>query len=93
MSWYKRTKGRHGRRRGRHERLAAPLSVQILRKEDLSLRKEIDHIVEAASRTVPDHRTIANGTPNDTLNDILSSVSVWNGIAKEDLIRQLRERG
>ena len=63
--------------------------MQILRKEDLSLRKEMDHIVEAASRTVPDHRTIAKGT----LNDILSSASVWNGIPKEELIGRLRERG
>lgn len=36
MSWYKRTKGGHARRRGRHERLAAPLSVQILRNDILS---------------------------------------------------------
>jgi predicted RNA binding protein YcfA (HicA-like mRNA interferase family) len=38
--------------------------------------------------TVPDHRTIAKGT----LNDILSSVSLWNGIPKEELIGRLRER-
>lgn len=36
--------------------------------------------------TVPDHRTIAKGT----LNDILASVSLRNGIPKEDLIRRLR---
>ena len=39
--------------------------------------------------TVPDHRTIAKGT----LNDILASVGLWNGIPKEELIRLLRERG
>jgi hypothetical protein len=39
--------------------------------------------------TVPDHRTIAKGT----LNDILASVGLWNGIPKEELIKLLRERG
>ena len=36
--------------------------------------------------TVPFHREIAKGT----LNDILSRVSVWNSIPKEDLVRMLR---
>jgi len=35
--------------------------------------------------TVPMHPVIAKGT----LNDILSSVSVWTGIAKDDLIDRL----
>lgn len=35
--------------------------------------------------TVPDHKEIAKGT----LNDILSKVSLWNGISKEGLIRLL----
>jgi predicted RNA binding protein YcfA (HicA-like mRNA interferase family) len=39
------------------------------------------------SVTVPDHRSLAKGT----LNDILSSVSLWNGIAKHELIRRLAE--
>lgn len=38
--------------------------------------------------TVPDHRVIAKGT----LNDILTSVSVWNGIPKNELIERLRGR-
>ena len=36
--------------------------------------------------TVPEHRTIAKGT----LNDIVASVGLWNGIAKEELVRRLR---
>ncbi len=36
--------------------------------------------------TVPDHQTLAKGT----LNDILSAVSIWNGIPKHDLLKQLR---
>ncbi len=35
--------------------------------------------------TVPDHKTIAKGT----LNDILSKVSLWAGIPKEDILRQI----
>ena len=38
--------------------------------------------------TVRDHRVVAKGT----LNDILASVSVWNGIAKDDLIDRLSGR-
>ena len=36
--------------------------------------------------TVPDHKVVAKGT----LNDILTAVSVRNGIAKEDLVKRLR---
>lgn len=36
--------------------------------------------------TVPLHKTIAKGT----LNDILSKVSLWNDIPKEDLIEKLK---
>ena len=36
-----------------------------------------EHII-----TVPNHTEIAKGT----LNDILTKISMWNGIPKEDLI-------
>ncbi|MHB8882428.1 MAG: type II toxin-antitoxin system HicA family toxin [Thermodesulfovibrionales bacterium] len=35
--------------------------------------------------TVPNHKAIAKGT----LNDILSRVSLWNNISKEDLMKLL----
>lgn len=35
--------------------------------------------------TVPMHLVIAKGT----LNDILSSISVWTGVAKDELIERL----
>jgi hypothetical protein len=35
--------------------------------------------------TVPDHKTLAKGT----LNDILTRVSLWNNIPKQDLIARL----
>lgn len=37
--------------------------------------------------TVPDHRLIAKGT----LNDILTAVSVQNGIPKDELLGRLRD--
>jgi len=36
--------------------------------------------------TVPRHKVIAKGT----LNDVLSKVSLWNNITKEELLKQLR---
>jgi hypothetical protein len=36
--------------------------------------------------TVPNHDTVAKGT----LNDILTRVSLWNNIPKEELIERLR---
>ena len=36
--------------------------------------------------TVPDHKIVAKGT----LSDIISAVSVQNGIPKQDLMRRLR---
>jgi len=35
--------------------------------------------------TVPDHKILAKGT----LNDILTRVSLWNGIPKEELLDRL----
>lgn len=35
--------------------------------------------------SVPLHKEIAKGT----LNDVLSSVSLWNGISKDDLLKKL----
>lgn len=34
--------------------------------------------------TVPDHKVMAKGT----LNDILTRVSVWTGLSKEELIKR-----
>ena len=36
--------------------------------------------------TVPDHQTVAKGT----LHDILSAVSIRNGIPKDELLKQLK---
>jgi predicted RNA binding protein YcfA (HicA-like mRNA interferase family) len=35
--------------------------------------------------TVPDHKVVAKGT----LNDILTRVSIWTGLAKDELVRRL----
>jgi len=38
------------------------------------------------SITVPNHNTVAKGA----LNDILTRVSLWNNVPKEELIERLR---
>ncbi len=38
--------------------------------------------------TVPDHKEIAKGT----LNDILNSVGLYNGIPKAELVNKLQEK-
>ena len=35
--------------------------------------------------TVPDHKVLAKGT----LSDIITKVSLWNNISKEDIIKKL----
>jgi predicted RNA binding protein YcfA (HicA-like mRNA interferase family) len=35
--------------------------------------------------TVPDHKVVAKGT----LNDILTRVSIWTGLSKDELVRRL----
>lgn len=35
--------------------------------------------------TVPNHKVLAKGT----LNDILTRVSLWNGVPKDDLLKRL----
>lgn len=37
--------------------------------------------------TVPQHKEIAKGT----LNDILTKISMWNGMAKDNLIKMLEK--
>jgi hypothetical protein len=37
--------------------------------------------------TVPDHKELAKGT----LNDILTRVSLWNNIPKDELLRRMTE--
>ena len=58
-------------------------SIQRQKGSHVSLRKMTaagEHNV-----TVPKHKIIAKGT----LNDILSKVSIWNGIGKEELLKML----
>jgi len=67
--------------------------VGLLRKLGYSVvRQRGSHVQLAKSTpfgehriTVPAHKTIAKGT----LGDILTRVSLWNSVSKEDLLRML----
>jgi predicted RNA binding protein YcfA (HicA-like mRNA interferase family) len=67
-------------------KLLKSLDYSLIRQKGshVSLRKTTsigDHNI-----TVPAHRVVAKGT----LNDILSKVSLWNSISKEELINRLK---
>lgn len=69
-------------------KLLTKLDYTIIRQRGshVRLKKETkigEHII-----TVSAHKEIAKGT----LNDILSKISMWNGIPKEDLIAQIVKR-
>ena len=68
-------------------KMMTQIGYEVIRRRGshVRLRKTMpsgDHNI-----TVPDHDEIARGT----LNDILSSISLRNSIAKDDLIRMLRD--
>ncbi|MBC8230930.1 type II toxin-antitoxin system HicA family toxin [bacterium] len=67
-------------------RLLERLGYEFVRQRGSHIR--VRKVTPAGTHniTVPVHRTIAQGT----LNSILSDVSVWNGIPKDELIEQLR---
>ena len=68
-------------------KLLLKLGYEILRQKGSHVR--LRKITGAGEHniTVPRHPEIAKGT----LNDILSKVSIWNGIPKEELIEMLRK--
>jgi len=62
------------------------LGYSVVRQKGSHVRLEKSTKVGTHKITVPDHNPIAKGT----LNDILSKVSIWNQISKEELIRMLK---
>ncbi|MFQ6042115.1 MAG: type II toxin-antitoxin system HicA family toxin [Candidatus Poribacteria bacterium] len=66
--------------------LLEQLGYEVVRQRGSHVRLRKVTPVGTHNITVPAHRTIAKGT----LNGILSDVSVWNGIPKDELIEQLR---
>ncbi len=62
------------------------LDYEIMRQRGSHVRLRKVTTVGEHKITVPDHKEIAKGT----LNDILSKVSLWNGISKDEIIRLLK---
>lgn len=61
------------------------LGYQIVRQKGSHIRLRKVTSIGEHNATVPNHKTIARGT----LNDILTRVSLWNNISKEELIKML----
>lgn len=66
-------------------RLLVDLGYEVVRQKGSHIRlRKTTHTGEHKI-TVPNHKEIAKGT----LNDILSDVSLWNGVSKDELIGRL----
>jgi predicted RNA binding protein YcfA (HicA-like mRNA interferase family) len=68
-------------------KLLVNLGYEITRQRGSHVRLRKATAAGTHNITVPTHAEIAKGT----LNDILSSVSLWNNISKEELIEMLRD--
>jgi predicted RNA binding protein YcfA (HicA-like mRNA interferase family) len=66
-------------------KLMQSLGYEILRQKGSHVRRRKVSAVGEHNITVPDHDALAKGT----LNDILTRVSLWNNIPKQDLIARL----
>jgi len=66
-------------------RLLHSLGYETLRQRGSHIRLRKTTAVGEHNLTVPDHKILAKGT----LNDILTRVSLWNGIPKEELLARL----
>ena len=61
------------------------LGYDVMRQKGSHIRLRKTTTVGEHNITVPDHKTVAKGT----LNDILTKVSLWNNINKDELIKSL----
>lgn len=66
-------------------RLLEKLGYEFMRQRGSHAQYRLNTDIGTHNMTVPMHRVIAKGT----LNDILSRVSLWTGIPKDDLLRRL----
>jgi predicted RNA binding protein YcfA (HicA-like mRNA interferase family) len=66
-------------------RFLEKLGYQIIRQKGSHIRLRKMMSVGEHNITIPNHKAIAKGT----LNDILTRVSLWNNISKEELIKLL----
>lgn len=67
-------------------RLLQTLGYEVIRRRGSHVRLRRITPLGEHNITVPAHKVIAKGT----LGDILNKVSLWNSIAKEELIKKLR---
>ncbi|HJX94578.1 MAG TPA: type II toxin-antitoxin system HicA family toxin [Candidatus Acidoferrum sp.] len=67
-------------------RLLVSLGYEVIRQKGSHVRLRKRSELGEHNLTVPDHDVLAKGT----LNDLLTRVSLWNGIPKEALIERLR---
>ena len=66
-------------------RVLKKLGYEVMRQKGSHIRLRKTTNVGEHNITVPEHKTIAKGT----LNDIITKVSLWNNINKDDLIKLL----
>ncbi|MGA8072328.1 MAG: type II toxin-antitoxin system HicA family toxin [Candidatus Acidiferrales bacterium] len=66
-------------------RLLHSLGYETVRQRGSHIRLRKMTPVGEHNITIPAHKSVAKGT----LNDILSHVSLWNGIPKDELIKRL----
>lgn len=66
-------------------RVLRKLGYELVRQKGSHIRLRKATTVGDHHITVPEHKTIAKGT----LNDIITKVSLWNNISKDDLIKML----
>ena len=66
-------------------KLLTKLGYEIVRQKGSHVRLRKKTGIGEHNITVPKHKEIAKGT----LNDILSKVSLWNNISKEELVKML----
>ena len=66
-------------------KVMAKLGYEIERQKGSHIRLRKTTAVGVHNVTIPEHKTVAKGT----LNDILTKVSLWNNISKEDLVNML----
>jgi predicted RNA binding protein YcfA (HicA-like mRNA interferase family) len=66
-------------------RLLESLGYETLRQRGSHVRLRRVSTAGEHNVTVPDHKVVAKGT----LNDILTRVSIWTGLSKDELVKQL----
>ena len=67
-------------------RVLAKLGYEVVRQRGSHVRLQKNTSLGMHKITVPVHKEMAKGT----LNDILTKISFWNAIPKEELIRLLK---